>query len=203
MKGLMMQDFMIFKNQKILWIILLGLSIFYIIADMSIFMISFGSIFLAMFAIKTIYLELEKNIAPFLFTLPFSKGQYVWEKYFISIGFPMIYGILLALICFTLNRISLQEACWAVFATFGSVGFMASLLIPLSIRFKDKATLVSIGMAGAFWLAISWISLDELEKFNFLRYYSTYFEVALPIAFIIFLSLSICLSLKWIQKEEF
>lgn len=204
MKGLIMQDLVILKNQKILWILVAVLSFFYITMGMATFMISFGSVFWAMVTVKTVYLELEKNVAPFLFTLPFSKTQYVGEKYLISFLLPVVYMVVFGLICLIFKQISLEEIGISFIASLLVVGLMIALFIPLSIRFKDKATLVSIGMTGIFLLIISWVGENgHFDNLDFLSPYWPTLQMVFPIVWVLILGGSIWLSLKWIQKEEF
>ena len=82
MKGLLIKDFQLMKNQgKILIAILVVIAAFGIIADgNSSFLTAYITIFLALFTTSTISYDEYDSGYLFLFTLPISRRGYVTEK---------------------------------------------------------------------------------------------------------------------------
>lgn len=98
MKGLLMKDFQLMKNQgKIGIAILVVIAAFGIFADgNSSFLTAYFTIFLALFATSTISYDEYDSGYLFLFTLPVSRKGYVAEKYvfgFLSILIAWCFGM--------------------------------------------------------------------------------------------------------------
>ena len=87
MKGLLIKDFQLMKNQgKILIAIFVVIAAFGIIADgNSSFLTAYITIFLALFTTSTISYDEYDSGYLFLFTLPVSRRGYVTEKYVFGI----------------------------------------------------------------------------------------------------------------------
>ncbi len=204
MKGLFIHDLMIFKKQTLLWVILIALTILYIVLEMPNFMIGFGTFYLAMFAIKTIILELEKHSGPFFFTLPFSNTQFVAEKYLLVTGLPLFFGLVLSLLNVALGQISLEESVEIGGMAIGGVLFLSIVMIPLVIRFQDKAVFISMGLTAGLFLGIVLVEDHfSLQDLSFLKDYWLWIEIGLPLIFVLLLGLSIFLSLKWLKAKQF
>ncbi len=204
MKGLFLQDYMIFKKQTLLWIVLIVLTLLYTFLEMPYFMIGFGTLYLAMFAIKTVLLELEKHTAPFFFTLPFTNFQFVGEKYLVVILFPVFFGLILSFLSIALGQLSLKEGIWSLAMAGVSVLLMSSVMIPLTIRFQDKAVFISMAIMAAFFLALTFMQDSiNLSDLAFFKDHLLWFEIGIPIGLFFVLIFSMVLSLKWLKEKEF
>ena len=204
MKGLFIHDLMIFKKQKLLWTILIALTILYTVLEMPSFMVGFGTLYLAMFAIKTIILELEKHTGPFFFTLPFSNAQFVAEKYILVMSIPLLFGLLLSGLNVVLGQMSLEESLWMAGLAIGSVLLLSIIMIPLVIRFQDKAVFISMAITAGLFLGVALLQ-DHIsfQDLAFLQDYLLWIEIVLPLVLILLLILSVFLSLKWLKAKQF
>ena len=90
MKGLLIKDFKLMKEQKnfllIILIITIGMSLF--TNDLS-FALGFLTFIVSLFSLSTTSYDEFDNGNAFLFTLPITRSKYVIEKYYLS----MILGI--------------------------------------------------------------------------------------------------------------
>lgn len=202
MKGLFIQDLIIFKKQTLLWIVLMGLTFLYTILEMPDFMIAFGTLYLAMFAIKTINLELSPQTGSFFFTLPFTNSQFVLEKYLITVCIPLLFSLVLSFLTVALGQLSLKEGLFASGISICSVLLLSIIMIPLTIRFHDKAVFISMALMAGFFLGIVLVQ-DYANALTFLKDYLLWFEIGIPIGLFLLLILSIFLSLKWLKAKEF
>ena len=204
MKGLFIHDLMIFKKQNLLWTILIALTILYTVLEMPSFMVGFGTLYLAMFAIKTIILELEKHTGPFFFTLPFSNAQFVAEKYILVMSIPLLFGLLLSGLNVVLGQMSLEESLWMAGLAIGSVLLLSIIMIPLVIRFQDKAVFISMAITAGLFLGVALLQ-DHIsfQDLAFLQDYLLWIEIVLPLVLILLLILSVFLSLKWLKAKQF
>ncbi|HIR00001.1 MAG TPA: ABC-2 transporter permease [Candidatus Scybalocola faecavium] len=82
MKGLLIKDFKLMKNQKSFFIILLVICVAFINMDSGEnFILGFFTFICSLFCVTTISYDEFDNGNAFLFTLPFTRSTYVWEKY--------------------------------------------------------------------------------------------------------------------------
>ncbi|MBD5423886.1 MAG: ABC-2 transporter permease [Allobaculum sp.] len=204
MRGLFIHDLMIFKKQTLLWVILIALTILYTVLDMPNFMVGFGTIYLAMFAIKTIILELEKHTGPFFFTLPFSNAQFIAEKYLLVISLPLFFGLILSLLNVALGKMSLEDSVWSSGMALVGVLLLSIIMIPLVIRFQDKAVFISMALTAGLFLGIGLVQDQfSFQDLAFLKEYLLWIEIGLPLILVLLLILSVFLSLKWLKAKQF
>ena len=204
MRGLFIHDLMIFKKQTLLWVILIALTILYTVLEMPNFMVGFGTIYLAMFAIKTIILELEKHTGPFFFTLPFSNAQFIAEKYLLVISLPLFFGLILSLLNVALGQMSLEESMWSGGMALVGVLFLSIIMIPLVIRFQDKAVFISMALTAGLFLGVVLVQDHfSFQDLAFLKEYLLWIEIGLPLILVLLLILSVFLSLKWLKAKQF
>lgn len=204
MKGLFIHDLMIFKKQTLLWVILITLAILYTVWGMPNFMVGFVTLYLAMFAIKTIILELEEHTGPFFFTLPFSNAQFIAEKYLLVTGFPLFFGLILSLLNVALGQMSLEESIGTAGMAIVGVLLLSSIMIPLVIRFQDKAVFISMSITVGLFLGVVLVQ-DHLsfQDLAFFKEYLLWIEIGLPLILVLLLILSVFLSLKWLKAKQF
>ena len=93
MKGLLIKDFKLLKNQKSFLAIVAAVCAFVMIKGSESYALFYGAAMAAMLSVNSIGYDEENNGMGFLFTLPVSRRDYVLEKY----GFGLLLlGIVLA-----------------------------------------------------------------------------------------------------------
>ncbi len=204
MKGLWIHDLIFFRRQTALWVILLALTLLYTFMEMPYFMIGFGTIYLAMFAIKTIHMEISKANGAFFFTLPFSNRQFVFEKYLLVIGLPFVFSLVLSALSVIVGQLSFKESLFTLALAICSVMVMSIVMIPLTIRFQDKSIFISMALMAGLFLAFNFFQ-DQilLMDWSFLKEYIFWFELGVPLLLALLLAGSIELSLKWLKAKQF
>ena len=82
MKGLLIKDIKLMKNQKTFFAAMIFVGIMFLITqETPYFVIAYITTMFSMFTITTLTYDEFENGAAFLFTLPFSRRDYVKEKY--------------------------------------------------------------------------------------------------------------------------
>lgn len=86
MKGLLIKDIKLMKNQKNFFFIMLFVAVAMLFAEFdSSFVVSYFTMIASMFVLSTISYDEYDNGYAFLFTMPFARKAYVKEKYMFSI----------------------------------------------------------------------------------------------------------------------
>ena len=171
MKGLLVKDLKLVKNQgKILILLAIAMGAVFGIMDANpSFVVSYMTIFFTIFTISTISYDEYDNGFAFLLTLPATRQQYVHEKYLFSLimmggawAGGMAVSILLGLIWRPEGGFSeLYGTSW-IFIILGAV--MVSVLVPLKLKFEgEKGRLVipveCLGGVLIFFLAYKYIDI--------------------------------------------
>lgn len=155
MKGLLIKDFNLLKNNKQFFImILLVGGIFAFAWDTPDFAISYVSIVFTMFTISTISYDEYDNGMAYLFSLPVTRRGYVLEKYVFG-GVMMACAVagmsVLSWIVVTVKQIAYPLEEWAGVAG-GSilvVIMLLALMIPLQFKFEaDKSRIALLAVCG-------------------------------------------------------
>lgn len=212
MKGLLIKDFKLVKNQStILFVIAIVAVVLAMTSDDPSVIIGYLTSVYSIFVLSTIsYDELDNGNA-FLFTLPFSRKLYVMEKY--------IFGIIMGLIGWVLatfgggfylmvktNTFSMLE--WVTVASICVIIllFCLAITIPFQLKFGAEKGRIALLVVVFGTIGISsWLS-DEVKE-SFLQYVNTLpagaqIGIGFFIAFIVlFLSMTISIGIQ--EKKEF
>ena len=87
MKGLMIKDLMLLKNQKNFFVLFLIMAAFFLFSGSgSEFVLTYATSIIAYMVVGTLSYDEFNNGNAFLFTLPFKRKTYVAEKYVLGIG---------------------------------------------------------------------------------------------------------------------
>lgn len=139
MKGLLIKDYKLMKNQKGYFIVLLLLCVVFAAREGGeSFCVGFITYVCSLFCISTISYDEFDNGNAFLFTLPFTRAQYAMEKY----GFGLITGII----------------AWAVGTLIASVAW--------GLRHPQADLLTQWLPQCLMLLAVDWIFLSVLIPFQ-------------------------------------
>lgn len=158
MKGLLIKDFKLMKNQKNFFLVILVVIAFLAAGsdDLS-FPMGFTAFIGTLFTLSSISYDEFDNGNAFLFSLPITRKQYVLEKY----GFGLLLGIgslltaacLLSAVRLVKGELSsvgrLSEIGFTVLAVLAlNWGFLA-LMLPLQLKFgSEKGRVAILGVFG-------------------------------------------------------
>ncbi len=155
MKGLLIKDFNLLKNNKQFFVIIMLVGGVFVFAwDTPDFAISYVSIVFTMFTISTISYDEYDNGMVYLFSLPVTRKGYALEKYVFG-GIMVLCALagmsILSWVVVTVKQISYPPEEWA-----GAAGVcilvaavLLSLMIPLQFKFEaDKSRIVLLFVCG-------------------------------------------------------
>ena len=212
MKGLLIKDFCLLKNQKTILPIFLAIGVLYAGLYDAAFGVTFLGMIGALTAVGTISYDDFDHGNSFLFTLPFTRKSYVQEKYlFCMLG--ALTGCIVAVICgaaasFIKNTpASLSELPITFVVSLFLSLLVGSLMIPLRIRFgTEKGKLVGLLTAGilAALLVVLAKAMPDAEMDQFLsqvNYLTLGIGAAAAVLLLAFFSYR--LTLRWLNKMEF
>ncbi|MCI8638086.1 MAG: ABC-2 transporter permease [Coprococcus sp.] len=161
MKGLLIKDFMFFKNQKQLLGIALFMTVILMVSNRDAsFAIGYGMVMLSTLVITSIsYDKYEKGMS-YLFTLPVSRKKYVQEKYVLAImmlllALAAIAVILTVVINMKLVPVDMEELLLTLGACGGMALLMDFIMIPLQLKFEsERMQSIYIAVFGVVFVAI-------------------------------------------------
>ena len=220
MKGLLMKDFQLMKNQgKILIAIFVVIAAFGIFADgNSSFLTAYFTIFLALFTTGTISYDEYDSGYLFLFTLPISRKGYVTGKYvfgILSVLLAWCFGMAVGTADFLRTTPNESLTDWFISGTlYIAVGVIfLSFTIPVRLKFESEkaryANLIAIIamlviytliMGGIEYLPESWTE-NAAAFFNGLGDMGIW--ICVMTAALVILIISYLCSRRIMEKKEF
>lgn len=208
-------DFKFLKRQT-KFLIIVGLLVFVFLfnKDMSSFGVAYATMLFGIFAVNSIYYDEANNGNVFLFTLPFSRKEYVFSKYLFGMimgGGAWILSNLIGIGYLSMANTGINIAEW--FAI--NVVYLILLLVMLSfmfpIQFKfgmEKSRLVmTILFVLVFMLINFFAGEDQVDRLNegmvFLERINpaVLFGGAL-VAVLAFTGVSVVLSMRIVEKKQ-
>lgn len=217
MKGLFLKDFRYLLLQKSFFglILIIGLALSLTMGDRYYFVLGYLTFMGAILGFITITMDDQTNGMAFLFTLPFSRRQYVQEKYLLSLIMLFLSCTISLMVVFLTRWIKHyttppSEILFAALGCCACLIFFLSLMLPLTLKFgEERARLAYLISLGAFIVAIVPIItlinfLNTTHSFSLLWLIST--EVWLMLGtFIILLCLVISyrISLRILEHRDF
>lgn len=171
MKGLLIKEFGIMKTQKVFFIIIGALVLFFVFSNDLSFALGYLSFAMPVFSITTISYDEFDNGYAFLFTLPITRKQYVIEKYLFGAilgALSMVISCALAFVMGLMGDMSQSlEALKALPAITGIMLIALSVIIPIQIKFgAEKGRNVMLVITGMV-VAIGFFA-DKLINAEFL-----------------------------------
>lgn len=216
MCGLLVKDFRLMKMQRKLFIIVIAIGLIMAVSmNDSAFILGYITVVIPFSAISTISYDEFDNGNAFLFTLPISRKEYVYEKY----GFSLLLGFLsltaavvLSVIFDLLKGNPILETLTASPLIFGIVVAILAVMIPIQLKFgADKGRIVLFAVFGIVaalcFGAVQIMSLFDVDGFAWLDRllalnFGTLVAVTAIVAAALFL-LSMRISVAMMNKKEF
>ncbi len=218
MKGMLIKDFMLLKNQKQFFVTILVFAfLFFGMYDDTTFAFTYIVVLCTLFTISTISYDEYDNGMSYLFTLPISRKGYVKEKYvfgIISICIALIASTVLYFV-FRMAKnqdYGVQELLIQLFTSLMVAMFMLAFSLPIQLKFgAEKSRIALLAVFGCIVaMGIIVVKLGEsmnldmgsyLAKVNGMRPQMLIAAGILIGIFAIFISCLI--SLRIIKKKEF
>ncbi|WP_286638215.1 ABC-2 transporter permease [Faecalibaculum rodentium] len=151
MKGLALYDLTWLKGQKKLLMILTALTILYLVTDGT--MVLFLSVIFQMLLLRTLEWNLRAENSRFLFTLPFTRRQYVQEKYLFILGSTLVLTIGLYILALAFHPNKMMELTAMLGVILLELLYFSAILIPMMIK---------LGSNMQVWLTVIVVAIASL-----------------------------------------
>lgn len=174
MKGLLIKDFLLLKNMKqgFLMIVVMCIAFGWIYESPE-FLISYMTLMTSIFMLSTIGFDEQDNGMSFLFTMPVSRKGYVKEKYVFGVlvvCIALIAVTLFSCVIFRLRNIGfrMEEVGGTMLGSFISTMLILAVMTPIQLKFEAEKSRVAlmIAMGCVFLAALFLIKLIKMLKFD-------------------------------------
>ena len=213
MKGLFIKDLLIIKGRKQIFLVVGLLVVVYAMMGMGAFAMQFMSLMGTTIAISTASFDSMDNGSAFLFALPFTRRQYVTEKYLFSVGGGVV-GMLIGTIIVIISQLTGAAAAESVLPYVGAGIIvnvvMVSVMLPLDIKFGSERSRTAMFAFVAAILIIAYliaklVPITVLERIGGFLISRSVAELGLGLAVfaIVLLAISLLVSFHIIEKKEY
>ena len=218
MKGMLMKDFMLLKNQKQFFVAILAFAVmFFGMYDDTSFAFNYIVILCTLFTISTISYDEYDNGMSYLFTLPISRKGYVKEKYVFGIIAIFIALVTSTVLDFVFQMVKKQEYSAQGLLIQICISLMVAMLmlafsLPIQLKFgAEKSRIALLAVFGCI-AAVGFVVVKLGESMNLdigaivtkLNGMSPQMLIAGGIAAgILLLAVSYLISLKIMMKKQF
>lgn len=150
MKGLLIKDFKLLSQQTQFIIAIFGISVaFLVIWESPFFVMGYATSMVSIFTLSTISYDQYENGMAYLFTLPFSRKDYVREKYVFGILISLTTMIAVSALAFGAAEIrhlqySVEEGIGTMIGSILLVMIIMGILIPLQLKFEAEKSRVAL-----------------------------------------------------------
>lgn len=218
MKGLLIKDFKLLKNQRQFFITIGLITLMLMItSDNLYFPITYTTMMFSMFTMSTISYDEYDNGAAFLFSMPVSRKGYVGEKYVFGILtslFSWLVAIILSVGVVMIRKIEIepQELGIVIIMALTVAGMILAFSIPLQLKFgAEKSRMAFMAMfALAFVVAFVCVKVTEKTSVNVGAVLesleqASFGVVAVVLLFVwaLMLGISALISIRIMEKREF
>ncbi|WP_349671593.1 ABC-2 transporter permease [Lacrimispora sp.] len=159
MKGLLIKDLLLLKNQQRFFLLVFIMSAGMLLAGVNpVFVINYVTLILTMFTLSSISYDEFDNGYAFLFTLPITRNQYAAEKYVFGFVTGGSACIIVTVFAVFMNFVkggagTLELVISALLYLFISLMFMA-VVVPVQLKFgTEKGRIVLIFIIGIIFAA--------------------------------------------------
>ena len=213
MKGLLVKDLRLLLSQSRFYMILLIVLFVAGTSTEATFVAGYISIIFPMFAVSTISYDEYDNGNAFLFTLPFSRKEYVISKYIFGLLLCMFGSMLGTTLTFIqgimMHNLDLEMMLSSQVGTIVSSVLVLSIMFPLQFKFgSEKSRVALIAIIGTVFFTVT-VGVKLFEKLNlnvsFLNFIwnnDSLLLVILGIIVVLLMILSLKMSIKIMVKKE-
>ena len=172
MKGLMIKDLKLMKNQKSFAVIFAAVILFYLFTEVTAaIIIGYACIVSAMFTVGTLSYDDLDNGNAFLFTLPFARKSYAAEKYILTILTNIIvWTVSTALaIVFDLHRVPdlvLSEYIFTALLIAALTFLLNAVMIPTQMKFGGNRGIIAMMAIFLIGSAVIYFAMKILSGFG-------------------------------------
>lgn len=218
MKGLLMKDFKLMKNNTMFLVMVIFISIA-CAAGMKnpFFALGYATALISIFSVNTIAYDEYDNGMPYLFSLPVSRKMYVKEKYVFAIlisvaGLTIATIIAVGVSVFLGEQYGIEEWIGILALSLFFVILIQGIILPVRMRFDSEkhkmAMLIVFGVmaavvGAAFWAAEA-CGIDLEAFFDGILLGKTWITFTIVIVIgVILMFVSYKLSIRFLEKREF
>ena len=214
MKGLLIKDWkLLLRNQKSFLVIMSVMMVLYMAIGNPVFVISYTPMLCVFVALSTITYDMFDNGAAFLFSLPFSRKDYVREKYIFS-GLITLTAWGISVLVAVGYSVVKGEDWKELLMTAGVLLVMAILLmgvsVPLQLKFgAESRVVVILVMAVMFGMVIGFFKGMEILNLKPQQILSIFYNMntlllalAGIVIFLVLMCISYHTSVRIMQKKE-
>ena len=213
MKGLLIKDFLIMRNQISSILLIIGIGMMMSLYMESSAVVAYLMMLGAMMALSTMAYDEHENGYRYMFTLPTTRKEYVMEKYLfcaIWIACAMVIGSIGSyLIMVFKKQIDMSEILAAMIVMLGTISLLVSVTIPARLKYGSEKSKIIIYIffgivAGIGLFLAKFISKETAAMIeNFVNSNSTIISVIMILATILMIIISYLISVRIMQKKEF
>ncbi len=154
MKGLLLKDFAIVKQQGRSIFIIVAIAIFMMFSGNDItFVVAYANMLFVMFGITTLNYDAFDNGFSFLFTLPISRKLYVAEKYLFSL-MCVAAGLILSSVLMTVTGNMNSDALSFIVGYAMAATLLLSILLPVELKFGPEKGRIAMIVIFAIVFAV-------------------------------------------------
>jgi len=215
MKGLLIKDLLLLKNQQRFFLLFFLMSAGMLLADFnSVFVINYVTMIFSLFTLSSISYDEFDNGYAFLFTLPITRNQYAAEKYVFGLVTGSFAWIVVTIFAVVMDLVrgragTVELVGTAFLYLFISLLFL-SIVVPVQLKFgAEKGRIVLICIIGAIFAAgFVMIRAAKTLQLDFLSTAATSLSTGLVMAAVPLISLaavfgSYLISVNIMKKKQF
>lgn len=218
MKGLLIKDFKLLKNQKQFFLIIGLITFMFLVTnDSPYFTITYATMMFSMFTMSTISYDEYDNGAAYLFSLPISRKGYVAEKYLFGVLTSFLAWLIVTALDFVfvmVRKLEIEPQELGVVSVVALVvaGMILAISIPLQLKFgAEKSRMAFFAVfALAFVVALVFVKIAEGTSVNFTAILEKLDQasfgsmtVILLLVWALMLGISALISLRVMERKEF
>ena len=218
MKGLLIKDFKLLKNQKQFFLIIGLITFMFLVTnDSPYFTITYATMMFSMFTMSTISYDEYDNGAAYLFSLPISRKGYVAEKYLFGVLTSFLAWLIVTALNFVfvmVRKLEIEPQELGVVSVVALVvaGMILAISIPLQLKFgAEKSRMAFFAVfALAFVVALVFVKIAEGTSVNFTAILEKLDQASfgsmtaiLLLVWALMLGISALISLRVMERKEF
>ena len=169
MKGMLIKDVKLMKNQMMFFIAIIFMSIaFSAMWENPFFAIGYATSLVSIFTISTISYDDYENGMAYLFTLPISRREYVMEKYLFGVLSTFLALVAAAAIAFGIGAVQKIEFSMDEFVSVAAMSlvmasFILAFSLPVQLKFGAERSRVALLLVMGIAVLIGFLTVKATE----------------------------------------